>query len=265
MSEISANGRSPWEIQKTVVMALILRELKGRFGAHRLGYVWVPLEPALHMMMLVVVFGFIRQRVQAGIDFPIFLIVGLIPYLLFKNIALRTMESINANKALFAYRQIKPMDTYVARAIFESAMMLVVYLIMLFFMGSFGFSVLPVAPLELVLIHVMVVLCGLGLGMILGVLLDLLPETKLFAQILFLPLYFISGVMFPSSMVPPEFLSWLAWNPVLHFVELARSRFFPGYRFAPEISAGLVLTVTLVLLFTGLFLYYFRRTKMTAR
>lgn len=265
MTELSAIGRSPWEIQKSVVMALILRELKSRFGANRLGYVWVPLEPALHMMMLVMVFGFIRQRVQAGIDFPVFLIVGLIPYLLFKNTALRTMDSLNANKALFAYRQIKPMDTYVSRAMFESVMMLVVYVLMLFFMGSLGFSVIPVAPLELVLIHGVVVLFGLGLGVVLSVLVDLLPEAKLFVQVVFLPLYFVSGVMFPLTMVPSDLRPWILWNPVLHFVELARGRFFPGYQVAPEISVELVIVVTLLALFTGLFLYYFRRMKMVRR
>lgn len=265
MTDISANARNPWEIQKAVVMALILRELKSRFGAHRLGYVWVPLEPALHMMVLVVVFGFIRQRVQAGIDFPVFLIVGLIPYLLFKNISLRTMNAMEANRALFAYRQIKPMDTFLSRAIFESAMMLVVYLLMLFFMGSLGFSVTPSAPLVLALIHGLIILFALGFGIVLSVLVDLLPEARLFVQILYMPLYFISGVMFPLSMVPPDLLPWLSWNPVLHFVELARGAFFPGYQMSPEISWGFVLMVTLVSLFVGLFLYYFRRTRMVRR
>jgi len=265
MTEISARGRSPWQIQRAVVTALILRELKSRLGAHRLGYVWVPLEPALHMMMLVIVFGFIRHRVQADIEFPVFLIVGLIPYLLFKNIALRTMDAIDANKALFAYRQIKPMDTFVSRALFESTMMLVVYLLMLFFMGSLGFAVIPAAPFVLVLIHALLVLFALGSGMVFSVLVNLLPEVRLFIQIVFLPLYFISGVMFPLSLVPPELAPWILWNPVLHFVELARSGFFPNYQLSPDISWEWVIAVTVVALFLGLFLYYFRRLKMVRR
>ena len=265
MAEVSANGRSPWEIQRAVVTALILRELKSRFGAHRLGYIWVPLEPALHMMVLVVVFGFIRQRVQAGIDFPVFLIVGLIPYLLFKNISLRTMNAMEANRALFAYRQIKPMDTFVSRAIFESVMMLIVYILMLFFMGALGFSVVPAAPFLLVVIHGMIVLFGLGFGMILSVAVDWLPEVRLFVQIVYLPLYFISGVMFPLTMVPPEILPWIVWNPVLHFVELARSGFFPNYQLSPVVSWELVVMVTLVSLFLGLAVYYARRTRMVRR
>jgi capsular polysaccharide transport system permease protein len=265
MAELSGNGRTPWEIQRTVVMALILRELKSRFGAHRLGYVWVPLEPALHMMMLVIVFGFIRQRVQAGIDFPVFLIVGLIPYLLFKNISLRTMNAMDANRALFAYRQIKPMDTFLSRMIFESVMMLVVYVLMLFFMGGLGFSVIPVSPLLLALIHALLVLFALGFGLILCVTVDWFSEARLFVQILYLPLYFISGVMFPLAMVPPEVLPWISWNPVLHFVELARSAFFPNYQISPEVSWELVVMVTLFSLFLGLSLYYARRTRMVRR
>lgn len=256
------SARSAWTIQKAVVLALILRELKTRFGANRFGYIWVPLEPALHLMVLVVVFGFLRQRVQAGVDFSIFLVVGLIPYLLFRNIAFRTMESMDANKALFAYRQIKPMDTYIARAVLDSAITLVVYVIMLFFMGSLGFAVVPAAPLELIVIHGIVVIFGLGFGIILSILVDIVPDAKLIIRILFMPLYFISGVMWPLSMVPQELLPYLLWNPLLHIVELARSAFFYNYYLQPGVSIQFVLLTTFLSFFIGLRLYYFRRLKM---
>lgn len=257
-----AQQRSPWTIQKSVVSALILRELKTRFGANRLGYIWVPLEPALHLVFLIVVFTFVRQRVRPGVEFPVFLVVGVIAFLLFRNIALRTMESAESNKALFAYRQIKPMDTFIARVIFESALSIVVAVMTLFFLGVFGYSVLPASPLEFFGLHVLIVLFSLGLGSTLCVLVDVLPETRLFVRIIFMPLYLISGIVFPLSMVPPSLLPWLMWNPMLHFIELARGMFFPDYPILPGVSLPFVLIVTFVSLYIGLRLYFARRLRL---
>ena len=45
-------ARTPFEIQKAVVFALFVRELKTRFGKYRLGYVWALLQPIAHVMVL---------------------------------------------------------------------------------------------------------------------------------------------------------------------------------------------------------------------
>jgi hypothetical protein len=37
--------RSPLAVQRAVLFALIVRELRTRFGRYRLGYLWVVLEP----------------------------------------------------------------------------------------------------------------------------------------------------------------------------------------------------------------------------
>jgi len=49
--------RTPWQIQKSVVFALFLRELKTRFGAYKFGYVWLLLEPMAHVIVLSLIFS----------------------------------------------------------------------------------------------------------------------------------------------------------------------------------------------------------------
>ena len=57
-----------------------------------------------------------------GLEFPVFLVTGMIPFLLFQNLSNRLMDAVEANRGLFAYRQVKPLDTLVSRAMVEALM-----------------------------------------------------------------------------------------------------------------------------------------------
>jgi capsular polysaccharide transport system permease protein len=43
------------------------------------------------------------------------------------------------------------------------------------------------------------------------------------------PLFFISGIFFSLQDIPEEYWTYLAWNPLLHAVELSRYAAYPGY------------------------------------
>jgi hypothetical protein len=73
-----------------------------------------------HVIVLSLIFSYARDRALFGIDFPVFIVTGIVPFLMFKNIALRVMDGVEANRALFAYRQIKPMDTFIARTLLDA-------------------------------------------------------------------------------------------------------------------------------------------------
>lgn len=257
--------RTPWQIQKSVVFALFLRELKTRFGSLKFGYVWLLLEPMAHVIVLSLMFSYIRDRAMFGIDFPVFIVTGIVPFLMFKNIALRVMEGVEANRALFAYRQIRPMDTFTARALLDAFLAFAVYGLLLLGMAWVGLDVPFRDPFALAFLMALLVLMGLGLGMVLCVFTHYLPEAKTVVRIAFLPLYFVSGVIFPVSLVPQEFLPYLLWNPLLHAIELMHVAFFDQYHAVAGISPLFVVMTTLVLLFLGLALYRTQRHELLAR
>ena len=99
--------RTAWDIQRAVFLALFVRELKTRFGGRWLGVFWVLLEPTAHLAMLLVIFAFIRHRLLPGLEFPVFLLTGLVPFFVFRNLTLRGMDSVDSNRGLFGYRQVK--------------------------------------------------------------------------------------------------------------------------------------------------------------
>ncbi len=256
--------RSPWQIQKTVILALLLRELKTRFGAHRLGVIWLFLEPALQTALLMFIFSFMQKQALIGIEFPVFLLTGVMPFLMFKSIAMRLMNSLEGNKALFAYRHVTPMDTFVARAVLEALLYLAVFFILACGLIALGYRVELLRPLEFMSIIATLAGMGLGLGLILSVLADAVPAAKTFVGMAFMPLYLLSGIFFPLTIIPEQYREWLLWNPLLHAIELVRATFFVNYSVDNGISFAYIFSVTIVLMFVGLWLYRYRRLEMAS-
>ncbi|WP_419204492.1 ABC transporter permease [Bordetella trematum] len=123
--------RSSLTIVQAVLFALILREIRGKFGSNRLGGFWFIFEPFAHVVLMLIIFSLIRAPMINGVPLILFLVNGIVPFLLFKNITLTGMQAVNANRGLFAYRQIQAFDMILARAIVETSLMGLVYTLIL--------------------------------------------------------------------------------------------------------------------------------------
>jgi capsular polysaccharide transport system permease protein len=253
------NGaRTSFQIQRDVVYALLLREMSSRFGKSRVGFLWVLMEPIAHLVFPIVVFGFVMDRAIPGVEYPVFLTYGFLPFLLFKTICLQTMDGTRANRGLLSYRQVLLMDVFIAKALAHCAVSAIVFAVVLGGLAVFGFDVLPALPIELFGVLAVTVALAFGLGMLFAALGSVSPDLKSIARLLFLPLYFVSGILFPISRFPEEWLQWLALNPVLHLVELTRSAAIADYELLPQLGIGYPLALALASVFMGLALYRLR-------
>lgn len=254
--------RSSFQIQKSVIFALILREARARFGDRRMGAVWTLIEPICHLLLFTLLFSLIRGRTVAGVEYPVFVLVGMAPFLLYRNIALRLMDSLRENRSLFAYKQIKPLDTYIARALVEACISATVYAILVFGFAWFGFDMTVHSPLQWTATLSIGLLFAFGLGMLLALVTHALPSLKIVIRMAFFPLYFISGVLMPASYLPQEMMPLLLLNPFLHLVELIRAEVLPHYAPVDGVSIQYVITFTVILLFVALGSYRARRLHL---
>ncbi len=224
-------ARSPLEIQKAVVFALFVRELKTRFGKYRLGYVWALLEPMAHVVVLSFIWSAMGRSDFSGIPIPMFLLVGLVPYLFFQKTVTQCMSAIESNRGLFNYRQVRPVDPVLARIFLESIVYFASYLVLLFIAGWFvGYDISVHDPLGLIVVNAFLFLLTFGVGLTFSVYGTLYPEImKLVPMLIFRLMYFISGILFPLSAVPSEYHHWLLWNPMLHVVEFNHVYYFRGF------------------------------------
>jgi capsular polysaccharide transport system permease protein len=256
--------RSAWEVQRAVLFALVLREMKQRVGGQWIGAVWTLFEPLAHTMFLVTLFGFVRGGGMPGIEYPVFLVIGLIPYFFFQHLTMRLMDGIAANRGVFAYRQVKPIDALLSRAVVEALMNLVVYLLTLGTLAWLGFHVLPALPLALIGVHLLIGYLGLSMGILAAVVSHDRPRVKSLIRVSFMPMYFVTGVIFPIHVVPQEHRDWFLWNPMLHLLELSRHSFMAQYRPIEGVNLLYPLSFTLCVSALGLALYRVNRLRLIA-
>jgi capsular polysaccharide transport system permease protein len=121
-----------------------------------------------------------------------------------------------------------------------------------------GFEALPPRPVELAGALALAVTLGFGLGLLFAALSSVAPDTKTVIRVLFIPLYFLSGVLLPISRFPDEWVRWLALNPVLHLVELVRVTAIAHYEPMQYLSLEYVGGLAIVSIFLGLALYRLR-------
>lgn len=258
--------RNPLHIIKDVLFALVLREFLTRFGSRRMGAFWLLLEPMAHISIMLFIFTVVRAREVTGMEFPIFLLTGMIPFFLMRNITMKLMDAVSANQALFAYPNIKIFDTYIARTLVECLISATVYSIFIFALGFWGgYDVSIAHPLEWLGYLAIGIAFSFGLGILFSIIVQMMPNAKSLIYIVFMPIYLISGVIFPLWIIPEQYLPWLLWNPFAHIISEIRQSIFVYYPDIPGVNTEYPLACTVIALFISLGLYRVRRYRLLAR
>lgn len=250
----------------TVVYALVLREVQARIGSHRLGLFWMLFEPMAHIGVLMFVFTYIRLRSIPGMEFPVFLLTGLVPFFMMRNIALGLMGAVDANRALFVYKQITPFDTFIARLIVNFVLMSCVYAILMFVLGFwFGYDVSIDQPIYWMTAIFVGIVFSFGLGLIFCVVVEAIPESATIFRLMFLPLYFLSGVIIPSWMLNQRVVEWALWNPYLHVMDSIRVGVFKHYPLTYGIDLNYAAKWAVVTFGVGILLFKLRERELLAQ
>jgi capsular polysaccharide transport system permease protein len=246
--------RSPWQIQRAVVFALFLREMKTRFGSKRFGYFWAVLEPAAIILVFWALFGVTLRQGMPGVDYPMFLLTGMLPFQLFTSTVTKSMAAFESNQGLFNYRQVKPFDALVTRCLVESLVYLLVFLILVAAGMGLGFNAAIHDFLGLSVILLLLVWFSFSVGLVCAVIGSFSENFKKVVGLLMRPLLFVSGIFFAVSLVPAKYRWVLLLNPLLHFLELIRSHYFETFH-SQGASYAYIIAWTLGSSFIGLWLY----------
>ena len=217
-------------IQANVTGALVLREIKTRFGQSGAGWIWLLFEPLVQCLVYAALYEFIRTRVSPlrGTDVAEFMLSGIIPWLFYGRTSLQVMHSIESNRALLVYPQVTPFDIALARTILEA---LIMYVVILFFLMLKWFLVGNAAIgdlLGLLVACACLSVMGFGVGLIVMSLDHFVTGLMLVFSYVNRLLYFTSGVFFTLSVVPASYRAYVDWNPLLQAVEWGRISYFPS-------------------------------------
>jgi capsular polysaccharide transport system permease protein len=231
MEHSAAKGTSlfaAFEERGRVISALIFRELKTRFGDARLGVAWVLLEPLIHLAIILslrYVIG--RLGYHPTINSQMFLITGIVPFLFFRTTITRIMKTVDANKALLVFHQIRIPDLVAARIVLEITIYIGVFTVILMLFYLMGFTDVSIkSPQDLLLVSILLWFSALSAGLFCMIMNAIFPLTEKIVSVVLRVMYLASGVIFLYEMIPYQYRIYVIYNPVLHLINMVRESFF---------------------------------------
>jgi capsular polysaccharide transport system permease protein len=216
--------------QVRVIGALMLREARTRFGRSQLGYLWTLAEPIAMIATFTGISYAMGHVPPYGSSLPMFFALGTLAYLFYKRIAGYCSSAFDANQALLTYPIVKQIDTLFARMLLELLTCLFIAVMVLGLIVAVQGVPFPARPDAMALAVALLVLLGFGNGALNAVISTFVPSWRNIEAMITRPLFFMSGVFFVPDRMPPSIIPYLAWNPLLHGIELIRFGYYPDYR-----------------------------------
>lgn len=207
-----------------VLRELLAREWRERYQGSVLGVAWLGLLPLAQLAVLAFVFGtLLPARASSGaLPYPMFLALGLFPWLLFANAVNRGVTAYLDNAGLIARVPLPPSLYVHARVLgsvlVDGAGLLLVLAVLVAFglrfdllgavAGLSGVAVLAVLALALARIAALLQVFARDVAALVGQLLGLG--------------FFLAPVLYERAQLPPAIADTLAWNPLVAPLEAIR-------------------------------------------
>ncbi len=227
-------------------LALILaeRDVKVRYKQTSLGFAWAIIQPVMMMIVFSVFFGRLAKMPSDGLPYPIFVYAGLLPWTFFANSISAASNSLvgssNLLSKVYFPRLIIPLSA-IGGGLVDFAIATVVLLLMCLAYGIGWSWNLLAAPL----LVIGVIFISLGVGVFLAALNVAYRDFRYVVPFMVQFWMFATPVVYPASLVPPEWRWALFLNPMAGLIEGFRAAFLgqplDGSAIAISLAVGCVL------------------------
>lgn len=249
-------ARHPLSVTWSVWHAMFMREAISRTMADRMAWFWMLFEPIAFVAIMVGIRAYTMKGQHIyGAEYIPWTVVGLMGFFLFRETMMQSIGAVEANKALFAYRQVKTVDPVLVRCFLEGMLKSFVFLMFIFVGSLLKINLIPYHPLGVMCDWLSLWALGWGAGLTLSVASSLISEIGKVVRILSLPLLILSGAIVPVQYLPHAIQEYIAWNPVVHGLENMRLSYFDGYRTLEQIDMAYLWLWSLALFALGLALH----------
>lgn len=235
MQQFSASPRelivSVWR-NRSLLSALIRREVVGRYRGSFMGLIWSFLNPVFMLLIYTFVFSVVlkaRWSVDSDsrAEFAMVLFSGLLVFNMFAECINRApalvLSNVNYVKKVVFPLEILPWVS-MGSAIFHTAISLAVWLIAYLILFGTPYATCFLMPLILIPLALLI----MGLSWLLASLGVYLRDVAQFIGIITTVLLFLSPIFYPASALPEEYRALIYLNPLTPVVELTRDVLYWG-------------------------------------
>ncbi len=212
-----------------MIFAIFLRDIKSKFN-DKFGISWSIVSPLSFILVMSLIRGGVDGHQTHTMSTFFFMVYGMMQIQLFLMTFSAVALSISRNKALFAFRQVKPISAVISSAVFEMLVKIFVFFVVLIIAFFLNMEIRLDDLLMLIICFLQLWVFAASLGIIFAIFRAFIPEIEKVRGMLVRPLFFISGVFFSLKDIPKEYWPYLNWNPILHSIELTRDAAYSSYQ-----------------------------------
>ena len=235
-----------WHFRR-ICLVLTRRNLMVRYRQTVVGAAWSLIQPLLLMLVFTVFFGLLGRTETEGLPFPVFYLLGLVPYQMISKILNEGSNSVVGNAALvtrvYFPRSYFPTSVALA-ALTDLLLALVAVAVLLFAYDRLPGVNLIFAPLFVAIAWFAV----LGLVYLLSAINVAYRDVAQLIPFVSLLLMFVSPILYASTIIPESYRPLYFLNPLAVAVEgfrwsLANGQPLPAYAWVlgPAVSTLLVI------------------------
>ncbi len=205
-----------------MIRSLVVRDIRSRYIGSFLGLFWSFIHPITQLFIYYFVFSVILKiklgPEYGGTHFAIWLLVGLLPWMLFSEVVSRgpnaVLEQANLIKKTLFPSEILPFSHLAAAMINH----LIAFLTLLVFILILGDQIM--LKTVIVLFYLFAVgIFAMGLSWILSGLNVFLRDIGQIVGVIMNIWFYLTPVIYPSSLIPEKYQTIMKLNPMFHAVE----------------------------------------------
>jgi capsular polysaccharide transport system permease protein len=248
--------------QWRILVAVMLRDIKTRFGGTEWGMLIAIGWPLSHILILLLINAGLGRAAPYGDSAALWFATGILPFMAFNYMARFIMLGIILNKPLLIFPVVKVTDIIFARAIVEILSSSTVILIVFAIFTAMGIDFMPndiVQASESILV---MMLLGVGFGAVNAVIAGMSNFWVTGYALCAILFWISSGIIFVPDALPEAAQYYLSYLPWLQGVEWTRSAYYEGYG-TNILDKGYLLSWAVGSIFVGLALERLFRGKLS--
>ena len=212
---------------RSLVRALVGRELKVRYRRSILGFVWTMAQPLMVMAVLHAVFSQLFFRAFQMPAYPVYCLTGILFWNFFSQSIVSSMNSLKGNAGLLQKVAVPPAVfpfATVVSGVINLALAMLPLVIILLLTGH------PLTP-ALWFLPVAILLSAIftfGAGLILSPLAAFFSDIIELIGVLLTLFMYLTPIFYPMRIVPEKYLWLVRFNPIRSLLEVFRDPIYLG-------------------------------------
>lgn len=211
---------------RQMIFSLVKKELRGRYKASVLGFLWTFINPLLQLGVYTLVFSIIMKN---GIEkYYLFLFVALVPWIFFSSSLTGGATSIIASKDLlkkiYFPREVLPIAYITSSFVNMLFSFIVIFLVLILSGIEINFIALLFLPLIMLIEYIL----ALGIVLITSSLTVYFRDLEHILNILAMAWQFLTPIMYSKEMVPEKLIPIWNLNPMTPIITAYRDILYYG-------------------------------------